>query len=420
MLFRSFFDLHGLIYRQEIRKPVRCFGNCEQLLHHDGKNILLISQDLELGGPALALLHTAEVLKHKGFHVRIASMTDGLLRDRLLEEGIPVVVDPNLQICTMAETEWIKNFDLIICNTINFHVFLTDRKDHTPVMWWLHDSAFFYQGIKKEALESVDMKHVTVCSVGPVPEKAIQAYLPGLEVRELLYAVHAPDMEKTENGHAGGLPVLPEESIRLADEVSQRKNAGGKICFVTIGYIESRKGQDILLRAVMMLPEKIRRQAVFYLVGQDTSLSAREIRKQADRVPEIVITGKTDRKGIHRILDAADVLVCPSREDPMPTVCAEAMMHGVPCLVSDAAGIAAYIDDQENGLIFESENAALLSGKISWCIKNNERLARMGRKAREIYDHTFSETVFEENLLNLVNECMIEGFKYKEDRRVCQ
>ena len=44
----------------------------------------------------------------------------------------------------------------------------------------------------------------------------------------------------------------------------------------------------------------------------------------------------------------------------MPTVAAEAMMHGVPCLVSDAVGTAAYIRHGEDGLVFPSGDVQAL------------------------------------------------------------
>ncbi len=54
----------------------------------------------------------------------------------------------------------------------------------------------------------------------------------------------------------------------------------------------------------------------------------------------------------------------------MPTVCAEAMMHSVPCILSDAAGTAAYVEDGVNGLVFQSENVQELSEKIKWCMNH--------------------------------------------------
>ena len=69
------------------------------------KKIVLLSQDMTLGGPAIALFHAAEILKQQGYQVVFGSMLDGPLKEMLLEADIPVVVDVNLQIETMREND---------------------------------------------------------------------------------------------------------------------------------------------------------------------------------------------------------------------------------------------------------------------------------------------------------------------------
>lgn len=71
--------------------------------------------------------------------------------------------------------------------------------------------------------------------------------------------------------------------------------------------------------------------------------------------------GTMDRNGIHSILKTAELIIVPSREDPMPTVAAEAMMHSLPCIVSDAAGTARYLTEGRNGWVFEQGNVPELS-----------------------------------------------------------
>lgn len=154
-----------------------------------------------------------------------------------------------------------------------------------------------------------------------------------------------------------------------------------------------------------MLDESAREKAVFYLVGQDTSLLAERIKEQARDFSGVTVTGPVDREELGKILSRADVMVCPSREDPMPTVAAEAMMHGVPCILSDAVGTAAYIQDGD-GLVFENENAQELSAKIKWCVEHRDRLGQMGKNARRIYEQHFSMDVFEENLARVIGAFM--------------
>ena len=222
-------------------------------------------------------------------------------------------------------------------------------------------------------------------SVGPVPKMAMQNFLTDLEVDELLYGVE--DVVKNDIRHAA-----------WSDENKD------KICFVTIGYIEARKGQDILLEAIKMLAINEREKAVFYLVGQDSSVMAQQIKCEIEGVPEVLVTGAVDREKIAEILERADVLLCPSREDPMPTVAAEAMMHSVPCIVSNVTGTASYITDGEDGFVFESENVEELAKKITWCIENRSKLPGIGASARWVFEKTFSMKVFEQNLLSIVND----------------
>lgn len=377
-----FYDLHKLICRPEngfaqaYKKPIQYYGGAENV--EKASCTLLLSHDLTLGGPAIALYHMASVLRAKGDEVVFASMLDGPLRDTLLAEGIPVIVDVNLQIETMHEAKWTSGFSRIVCNTINFHVFLSKRDTQIPTLWWLHDSPFFYDGVDEALLCDMERENLRLCGVGAIPKEAIARFMPDMEIENLIYGV-ADEADKGEG--------------------RRDKN---KICFVTIGYIEARKGQDVLVRAVKRLPDNIRECTEFYLVGQNTSQMAREIEDAIRDIPEMVMTGIMDREEIHKTLACADVLICPSREDPMPTVAAEAMMHGVPCMVSDATGTAAYIDQEVNGIVFHCEDERDLAERIRWCVEHRERLSDMGSGARTIYDRYFSMTAFEKKVMELL------------------
>ncbi len=174
--------------------------------------------------------------------------------------------------------------------------------------------------------------------------------------------------------------------------------------FLTVGYIEWRKGQDILVEAIEQLPDEVVEDSEFIFIGRKDSLMAKELAGRISVMPNVRMPGTVPRHEIHGLMDNADVLVCPSREDPMPTVCAEAMMHHVPCLVSDAAGTSAYIRDGYNGIIFKSEDVSELKDRLVWCFKHKDGLKEMGNRAYEIYESYFSENAFERNLLRYVEE----------------
>lgn len=385
-----FFDLHKLFQEKSLNMPLQYFGNAKNIVEKPtkvGQKILLISHDLTLGGPSLALYHAAVILRRRGYEVLFASMIDGPLRKSLVEEGFSVLVDENLQVKTMKEIPWISDFCLIICNTISFYIFLSDRNTEIPVIWWLHEPEFYYNGVDKELLTKIEWANIQVVSVGSVPKNAIQKWIPQLEVESLLYGV---------------ADVCNKQNIEVLC-AAQEKTTRKKVCFVTIGFIVEHKAQDVLMKAVKTLRKELQEKTEFYIVGNDTTLMAQKLKMETIKLDNIHFTGLLDRKQIHQMLDRADVLICPSRQDSMPTVAAEAMMHSVPCILSDATGTAAYIQDGENGLLFQSENAEELSEKIRWCVSHIDKLVQMGVRSRKVYERVFSMDVFEEKLLEIVN-----------------
>ena len=158
----QFFDLHKLALNKNFE--IEMYGiSKEKLFLNRGKAILLLSTDLELqGGPATVLIRFAKILKKNGYSVVFGSMQDGVRKDMLLSEGIPVVIDPNLQVKQMIDIEWTHGFSKVICNTIGFNVFVSKRDINTQVVWWLHDSSFFYDGVDRELLKNTDLNNLEV------------------------------------------------------------------------------------------------------------------------------------------------------------------------------------------------------------------------------------------------------------------
>lgn len=248
-----------------------------------------------------------------------------------------------------------------------------------PVVWWLHDSAFFYGGVNADRLCGIPQEHLKIVSVGDVPRKAMHELVPRFEIGELLYG------------------TKDKESVRQRDFHPE-------VCFAVIGYVEKRKGQDILVRAVRQLPVHIRESLRVYIIGKDTSAMASDIRQEIKNIPEIIMTGALDTEAFDKMFDRMDVLVCPSREDPMPAAVTEAMRSGIPGIVSDAVGTAGYIRDGVQGWLFGKEDVDELAEKIKWCVEHKDQIEQTGRNARIVYERYFSMEAFEHYLTDLIED----------------
>ena len=82
--------------------------------------------------------------------------------------------------------------------------------------------------------------------------------------------------------------------------------------------------------------------------------------------------------------NSLDLLVLPSREhDPFGLVVAEAMMLGIPCVVTDACGIADYLVDGKDGIIVRADSVKDLNEGIHRVIDNADlrySIANAGQK----------------------------------------
>ena len=104
------------------------------------------------------------------------------------------------------------------------------------------------------------------------------------------------------------------------------------------------------------------------------------------------------------MLSGATALLVPSRDDPSPLVASEAMMLGVPVIVSDRTGTAALIASGTNGFVIENENYMELAEKILWLVNNPEEARRIGTKGRKIYEQYYSMERFNSEYIAIVNK----------------
>jgi glycosyltransferase involved in cell wall biosynthesis len=66
------------------------------------------------------------------------------------------------------------------------------------------------------------------------------------------------------------------------------------------------------------------------------------------------------------LYSAADVFICPSREDNLPNMVAEALACATPCVAFAVNGIPEMIDHQQNGFLAQPFAVDELAAGIRW------------------------------------------------------
>ena len=109
------------------------------------------------------------------------------------------------------------------------------------------------------------------------------------------------------------------------------------------------------------------------------------------------------REEIDGFFSEINVLVCPSRDDPLPTVVTEAMQRGIACIISDQVGQVEYIQNGVNGFIFKSEDIDELTNIMEQLIRNPSSINVIGENSRMIYEEYFSKECMKRKLTQYID-----------------
>lgn len=128
--------------------------------------------------------------------------------------------------------------------------------------------------------------------------------------------------------------------------------ADDDLLVLQIGSGFKTKGLDRSLKALASLKDSLRKRVRMLVIGQDdpkpflVQIKTLGLSKQVE-----ILKGRDD---IPRFLLGADVLIHPAYNENTGTVLLEALVAGLPVLVTDVCGYAHYIGDAEAGVVLES------------------------------------------------------------------
>jgi glycosyltransferase involved in cell wall biosynthesis len=145
----------------------------------------------------------------------------------------------------------------------------------------------------------------------------------------------------------------------------------GATLVLALGRLHRVKGFDVLLHAVARTPS-----VHLWLAGDGPERPALErLIRSLGLAGRVRLLGW--REDVAALLAAADLLVCPSRHEPLGNVVLEAWAQRVPVIASATEGPRALIAPDKTGLLVPIEDADALAAAIG-------RLARDGARRREL------------------------------------
>lgn len=375
---KSFYDI-GQLYNIEVkvREKVGTVSLSEWGRTSADKKVLIVSHELSRTGVPVVLMHMAILLKKMGYRPLIVSLVGGGLEEELTYYGIDFV--PDIGLCYKSDClkDIVKRTEFVLLGTVVVADIADSIKNiGTPLLYWMHESSD--KMFRDFPLPFGD--NIYYYGGGQRVIHFFNKYYPQRRIQKLLYFL--PDEEKIHKKAKKGLRV----SI--------------------IGSIHYRKAQDIFVEAIRLIPEEKRCNVEFEIVGA-VMQSIINIDSVVNELPQVHYIGELTQEELRDYFATIDLLVCPSRDDPMPVVVTQAMQYSIPCIVSDQVGQSEYIENGINGYVFKSEDVKDLSRLLENCIDFPEKMKSMGIRSYEIYRKYFSEQMMEEKLREIINKIVI-------------
>jgi len=300
--------------------------------------------------------------------------------------GIPVLVSPLLLTRQNSILKFARNFDCIIANTIvSWPIVYQMQKSNTniPIFWYLHDSMIpeFVQhhSLAKKALRN--SQHVLAVS------QRVARFVAPFNANPQILPYGVPD----------------EAGIGAAHD-----RAEFPIVFSIVGTIEPRKGQDIFVKAAIELDKRAKGLAQFNIIGRTVNKTwVNKLKTMARDYENIRFLGELDFNTCLHTMQSSDVIVCPSRDDPLPMVATDGLCMGKAVICSDATGHADFINQGVDGMIVRSESVEDLADAMHQLLQNPTLRKEMGAAGRQTFLRHFSEQVFAERINKLIQTEMV-------------
>ena len=203
---------------------------------------------------------------------------------------------------------------------------------------------------------------------------------------------------------ANGIDMPPPLDASRRQALRQEMGgADGRMLALFVGRLAYQKNVDLLLEAMAMLPREQRPRVA--LAGHGPLRAALEARTAALGLgDDLHFLG--ERRDARELMQAADVLVLPSRDEGQSNVVLEAMAAGCAVLATRVGGNAALVEDGAVGVLFDCSDAVALRDALRHAASDLAWCRRLGDAARARVADRYSLDALARDTLAVYRQCL--------------
>ena len=227
-----------------------------------------------------------------------------------------------------------------------------------------------------------------LCHVHEAEEAESRLVRVGLNSPILLATTVVTNSKASARALWSALPRLRGRTVVLANGVPESAPSGlqpepGRIALVA--RLSPRKGIDVALDAVGLLRRQ-GREVHLQVCGtafEGYEWFEQQLRERAardDLAGTVTFSGYVNPT--RPVLDAANIVLVPSRVEPFGNTAVEAMLAGRPLIASDVQGLAEIVDDGRTGLLVQPGDPSALASAIALLLDDPEMAAQLAQAAQ--------------------------------------
>jgi glycosyltransferase involved in cell wall biosynthesis len=370
------------------------------------KKILFLYQSLEVGGAEnlrLALLRNIDKTK---FDIKVCSLSNkGLIGEKIERLGYKVDAlgqnpDSKSIVITHRLARYLRRERPDILHSClfnaNFHGRIAGLFSRVPfLITEEHSEHFQYNGFKMLPYKIADFilaritDFIVCCSEGLRKDIIRKEKLP------------APKVVTIEN-------CIDLERYKIAiekDEIKKRHNIKDEFVFINVACISVRKGHIFLIESLRDIKDMGYRFKCFF--AGDGPLRETLCKKccELGLSDEIIFLGSVGN--IPDYLNASDAFVLPSLFEGLSIALMEAMLMGLPSIVTDVGSNTDLIKTGFNGTVVLPKDREGLKNAIIFYLQNKDLIREYGRRSKSIIETRYSSiTAYTRKFHELWDKCV--------------
>lgn len=152
--------------------------------------------------------------------------------------------------------------------------------------------------------------------------------------------------------------------------------------FISIRTLSPLYNIECIIKAFKVV-KKACPSARLTIVGDGPSRDSLEQFVRSESIQDVTFVGRVDNARIYEYLNQSDIMLSAPRIDNMPVSVLEGFNAGLLVISSNVGGVPYMIEDEVNGLLFESNNSMALAEKMMWALSHQDESHNMIDNAKE-------------------------------------